>query len=232
MAADLSARDRDRWLERGINLISPERGLDALDLLLSEGDSHAAVLPVFDWPRFTRRLTSGRQPAFFSALPVPDSGRLGQESRLSRGHILKTIRAAPAFNRRSLLESFLRDCIAAVLGDHTPIEPHTGFFQMGMDSLMTMELRSAVQDGLDYELPHTFTFNYGNLADLSDFLVAELSLAPDAASPGATAAGSDNPDGETGAMVAALSGADTEQLSDMLDAELAELGQLFGDLED
>jgi acyl carrier protein len=78
--------------------------------------------------------------------------------------------------RDELLIGFVRDAVAAVLGvpQSDQIAVETGLFDLGMDSLMTVELRRRLEQGMDRKLPATLTFNYPNVTALAGFLAREL----------------------------------------------------------
>jgi acyl transferase domain-containing protein/ubiquinone/menaquinone biosynthesis C-methylase UbiE/acyl carrier protein len=65
---------------------------------------------------------------------------------------------------------------AKVLGS-TPekIDPTLGFFDLGMDSLTSVELRNALQQEFSLSLPTTLIFKYPSIESLSEYLVTELS---------------------------------------------------------
>ena len=53
-----------------------------------------------------------------------------------------------------------------------PLE--TGLFELGMDSLMSVELKRRLERGAGRALPSTLTFNYPNVVALAGFLDSEL----------------------------------------------------------
>jgi acyl carrier protein len=78
--------------------------------------------------------------------------------------------------RKFTLENFVQSEVAAVLGlaagDFVP--PETGFFDLGMDSLTSVELRRRLESGTGLALPSSLTFSYPNLKSMSDFLASKL----------------------------------------------------------
>ena len=83
--------------------------------------------------------------------------------------------AAPAHERRTILERAIRQEVAAVLGidDASTISSRRGFFDLGMDSLTSMELRNRLQRRLGCSLPTTFTFDLPTVADVATFAARE-----------------------------------------------------------
>ena len=58
-----------------------------------------------------------------------------------------------------------------------------GLFDLGMDSLMSVELKSRLEATVGQPLPTTLTFKYPTVAVLTDFLARELGVETVAAGP-------------------------------------------------
>ena len=54
------------------------------------------------------------------------------------------------------------------------LDPSTGFFQSGMDSLMSVTLQRALSDSLGESLPASVVFDYPTVEALSDYLATIL----------------------------------------------------------
>ena len=84
-----------------------------------------------------------------------------------------------------MLQHVVRREVAAVLGygssDGIPLE--RGFFELGLDSLMSVELKRRLESAVEHRLPSTLTFNYPNVSALAHFLDGELFTAAVPASP-------------------------------------------------
>jgi acyl carrier protein len=117
-------------------------------------------------------------------------GASGSPGSPSGPTLLERLAQAPATHRRELLTDFVRAEAAAVLGtgSETEVAPDVGLFEMGMDSLMSVELRRRLERGAARKLPSTLTFNYPNVAALAGFLERELtpSLPQGAGAPSTT----------------------------------------------
>ncbi|MFT4672012.1 MAG: 3-oxoacyl-(acyl-carrier-protein) synthase/acyl carrier protein, partial [Pseudohongiellaceae bacterium] len=90
---------------------------------------------------------------------------------------LNIIKASSSQQRLSLLEHFLIRLVAEVMGVKTQEfeREHPGFFQMGMDSIMAVEVIKAIESALEIELYPTAIFDYPTIAELATFLVGRLS---------------------------------------------------------
>jgi acyl carrier protein len=87
--------------------------------------------------------------------------------------------AAPVGNRRAVLFDGLHAAAARALALATAdeIDPRTPLTELGLDSLMAVQLRDALAAELARPLPATLLFSYPTLDDLTDFLVMELGAA-------------------------------------------------------
>jgi hypothetical protein len=67
------------------------------------------------------------------------------------------------------------------------LDIHQGLFEMGMDSLMSVELKTRLEKSIGKPLPSTLTFNYPTIAELTEYITsahfsiekAEVATAPD-----------------------------------------------------
>src|SRR5262249_25544965 len=71
-----------------------------------------------------------------------------------------------------MLLDFVRGEVAKVLGHRAPsqLNVQQGLFDMGLDSLMAVELRSRLESASGERLPSTLTFNYPNIQALTTYL--------------------------------------------------------------
>jgi acyl carrier protein len=70
----------------------------------------------------------------------------------------------------------VRTRVACVLGRplDAPVDAEQSLFELGMDSLTSVELRNTLQKSLACRLPSTLTFKYPNLNSLVGFLSAHV----------------------------------------------------------
>jgi acyl carrier protein len=117
--------------------------------------------------------------------------------------------------------------VAKVLNHPAPaaIDPQQGLFEMGMDSLMSVELKGRLQRGTGLTLPATLTFNYPNIAALTAYLTERLQPAePDAPTPAPVVDPAPTPAAETGATEPVAHDAlSDEELTALLFAKLEQL---------
>ena len=181
----------------GTGWFSPEQGFKALDRLLRQ-DAASAVVAAVDWPVFGASL-EGR-PSLFEELLAIDTDE-GGDSASSEENLPVQLAAIPAAGREDLLVSFLQREVQAVLRLPSAPGSTVGFFDLGMDSLMAVELRNRLNRAFSdsYAAPNTLVFDYPTIADLARHLVdalGEPAPAPEAApDPGPRAPAARNGDG-------------------------------------
>jgi acyl carrier protein len=81
----------------------------------------------------------------------------------------------PPQRRGDVLAEHIRGEVARIIGlDTAELDDSRGLFEMGMDSLMAVELRHSLGNRAGRELPVTLTFNYPNVAALTGYLFGVL----------------------------------------------------------
>ena len=171
-AEEQRARIAERREVSGTGWFSPEQGFEALDRLLREDRATPAVLAA-DWPVFGKAL-KGHHPLFEDLITADED--TGSDAADPSEDLLASLRATPAEGREELLSSFLQREIQAVL--RLPSAPPTavGFFDLGMDSLVAVELRNRLNRAFAgaYTAPNTVVFDYPDIASLALHLAEEL----------------------------------------------------------
>jgi acyl carrier protein len=82
--------------------------------------------------------------------------------------------------REDILTDFVRVRVMATLGSvDEPPSIDTGMFDLGMDSLMAVELKRSLEEGIGLRLPSTLTFNYPTIRAMAGFLDRALAQTDD-----------------------------------------------------
>jgi myxalamid-type polyketide synthase MxaE and MxaD len=163
-----SAATRRRLEAFGVEAIDPARGLSLLAQMLSGGfPAQIGVFPV-NWSKYRTQLHHG-VPALLeylvTAAPAP--------ARAAARELLDSVlRAEP----EQALRHFVRGELAAVLGVADPARVPTkqGFFEIGMDSLMAVELLQRLESSLGLKLPASLAIDYPNVEALANYLAARV----------------------------------------------------------
>ncbi|ETR74506.1 MAG: hypothetical protein OMM_00152 [Candidatus Magnetoglobus multicellularis str. Araruama] len=156
-----------RWQSQGIRTIDPENAIEALAQLLPQSISQVGVLDV-DWNTFHRNSSLDSGSSFFSDLTHKNTKQEEFPEQL-----LNNLSFSSPDKRKSIIKAHVRSQIAEILGfnNQYDLDYQQGFFQMGMDSLTSIELRNRLQSQLQCSLPATITFKYPTIDELSEYLV-------------------------------------------------------------
>ena len=218
MSTRLDTTHQDRLAAHGFSLIPPERGLNLLGKLLA-GQGQIGVLDL-DWRRFP-----DRNQVFLSKLVLPTKTESVPE--VPEVPFIEQLRAIAPSERHSLITERLQDEVMKVLGARRRPSPEAGFFDLGVDSLMTIELRNRLQNVLDVSVPTTVVFEYPSVGALADYLLEALfpptaSMVPTTKSPPAMPVeNSENLSAQQD--VDAIRELSEAELMQLIDAELADL---------
>jgi acyl transferase domain-containing protein/acyl-CoA synthetase (AMP-forming)/AMP-acid ligase II/acyl carrier protein/SAM-dependent methyltransferase len=158
---------KNRWQLEGFGKLSVEQALSHLNALIRSTAVQVGVSTI----------EFSRLPELFQRLPLlrafaRPKTKSEQGNRLFRDRF----DAAPAGRRRALLDKFVLENVASVLGVEARelTDRRAGFASLGMDSLATLELRNRLQAGLRESLPAALAFHYPNVETLVNFLAAGL----------------------------------------------------------
>jgi acyl transferase domain-containing protein/NADPH:quinone reductase-like Zn-dependent oxidoreductase/NAD(P)-dependent dehydrogenase (short-subunit alcohol dehydrogenase family)/acyl carrier protein len=166
----------ERLAAQGLGTLAPSEGLSALARLVGAGIPQAAVFPV-DWNRFVERLTGAVTPAFLSEVlgaAAPESRAAAAADSAARADDLRQqLLEAPESRRHALVTTFVRDHAARALGlaASNTIDPRTPLGELGLDSLLAVELRNTLGSALGTALPATLLFDYPSVESLTEYLL-------------------------------------------------------------
>src|SRR5580698_10154447 len=172
MAAELARRSSRQWRPRGIDAIDPELGFSTLWRLLATNDPQVMALLV-DWKAFGEQFPISYKAGMLSELIALEPEKTPEKSVMR----LK-IEAAPVVQRRDLLIDVIQEAIAATLGVSRTEVPSSGnpeeqrFFELGLDSLMAVELRNDLVNQLGIALPATALFQHPTTLAFANYLAA------------------------------------------------------------
>ena len=98
-----------------------------------------------------------------------------RKSAAAHSEIGLQLQSASPGRRRDILIAHLRIQTSSILGfdPSREIELDQGLFDMGMDSLMAVELKGTAEQSLNVRLPSTLTFNYPTIQTLADYLLSD-----------------------------------------------------------
>ncbi|MEY3309118.1 MAG: hypothetical protein RLZZ413_3156, partial [Pseudomonadota bacterium] len=162
-----------RFAAAGFDWITPQRGMQAFDALIRH-DRPVTTVALVDWALLARQFD--QVPMRLSGLVMTAGATVQSPAPGASGAIAGRLRDASENQRQGILVAFLQGELQAVLGLGAPPEPVTGFFELGMDSLMAVEFRNRLAKafGPELALPNTLAFDYPSVAKLAAYLRENL----------------------------------------------------------
>ena len=168
-----------------------EQRFPAFGRLLAAGDTQKVVAAV-DWTAALAGSLRQSESAVFSSGSSGGPRRLDQRSPRAPRNSCSGSRLLPRSGDSKCSKIRCSSEVARVLGRDPAqaIDPRQGFFEMGMDSLTSIQLRRALEAAVERPLPATLTFNFPTIATLTAFLANELF----SATPGPGSVPANDPD--------------------------------------
>lgn len=134
---------------RGMNSLSPEAGMDVLERVIGQNHAQLMVNTVMDWPLFT---------AWYPSLPplITDLAAQQKEAQgeADQGAFIDRFKQADEQQRTDLLTEHFSHVVADVLRIKSEkITAESSLNDLGLDSLLAIELRARIQRDIKVALP-------------------------------------------------------------------------------
>ena len=160
------------WQQRGLTLMPAVTGLQWLGTLLSQASPPAHLgIANLDWPRLQRYLPT--LPPVFSPLVAADSPEQ-QAADPAPPPLRQRLLALSEVDRVAALQQYLQTQMAAVMGRQDPPPLDRPLLDLGLDSLMTMDLLALCKQDLHLLLYPREVMAHPTLGDLARYLAQEL----------------------------------------------------------
>ncbi|TLH70251.1 type I polyketide synthase [Mycolicibacterium aubagnense] len=178
------AESRARLDERGIKTLSSADALAGLADVMSAASAQGVVARI-DWARFLPLYQLSGRRGFLAEL----EREVASETKATAAEVtvaappptqsgqtlfIERLMNAPVQQRKRLVTDHLRDAVAEVTRlDASEIREDAGFFDLGMDSLMAVELRRRIEQAVGQEVPVTLVMDHPRLSDAADYLLGD-----------------------------------------------------------
>jgi malonyl CoA-acyl carrier protein transacylase len=162
------------WLTRmGVKGLANDRALLALGHLLASGTTQSTVVDI-SWQLFKPLYEVRGTRSLLRAIEVDQV--IEESTSAPTSKILQQLEDTPISDRHEVLMAYLQSEVARVLGLSSAQlpDPHEGFFAIGMDSLMAVELKNRLEANLKTALPGTLIFEAPTIHDLTHYLAKVL----------------------------------------------------------
>ena len=179
MAARMDERQQSRLTQQGFPFIDPKRGIQALAELLRQDGVQVAALPV-NWTKVLGQFPLGTEPRFYAEVVRDASSRkVAADEPSKQIELLRELTKASAKERFDLVFTFLQKHVTRVLGINPgdQLDANESLAEMGLDSLMGIELKSRIGTELGVDIPLQKFARATNLSRLAVLVVEQLELA-------------------------------------------------------
>jgi len=177
MAASLVENSKDKKSRTdGIQTISPEQGVQIIGNLLQHEIVQIGVMPVV-WKKLLQQNPFGdKRPLLFE---IAEAYLLNSDTMQNGSlqiELIQQLAKAPASEREMIILSRVVKHVASVFQLELNQNPniHQNLAEMGMDSLMAVELNQLFQADIGHALPSTLAFDYPTINELSQYLAQKI----------------------------------------------------------
>jgi short-subunit dehydrogenase/acyl carrier protein len=158
---------------RGLIPLEPAAAMTALGEVVAHGIGQAVVIKA-NWQRVAKLLGGTRPPMLDHVLPTAAQATPGNSE------LLRQLHEVPEAQRGGFVAEHLKRELQQILGLAQPPAATSRFLELGMDSLMAVELRNRLlgQFGSAFTITATAVFDYPTIGSLADYLAAQTPELP------------------------------------------------------
>ena len=172
LADNQSEAERQVTLESGLLPMADDTAIRALSVLTGTDAPVACAIVAADWNRLAGAYRSRASLRIIDDLLADGDAETHSATTAFRAALADCDTA----QRHQMLGDHVCDLIAQAMGLSSPqlLDRSAGFFQSGMNSLMSVALRRSLSDSLGEELPASVIFDYPTVDALIGYLAAKL----------------------------------------------------------
>jgi acyl transferase domain-containing protein/acyl carrier protein len=174
MAARLAPEHAARLDRQGIHFLEADGALAAMEKAIAEQRSQVAVLDIA-WDRFLEGRAAADEALFAELRPRPTNATEPTEAATIRDVLL----SAPDEERKAVMAVHVRDCArrALSLAPGATVHDDVPLQEIGLDSLMAIDMKNELAQSLHVSLPAGLLFNYPTIGELTRHLLGLLPAA-------------------------------------------------------
>ncbi|WP_163722074.1 type I polyketide synthase [Mycolicibacterium duvalii] len=166
--------EQQTTVESGLEPMPDDVAITALAALTGPDAPARATIVAADWPRLaTAYRTRAALHILDDLLPAVTEASAAPTTDTA---FRLELRDAEPHRRLDLLTAHVTEQVAAAMGLASPqlLDPTVGFFQFGMDSLMSVTLQRSLSESLGQTLPASVVFDYPTVEALTDYLATVI----------------------------------------------------------
>ncbi|MFI9768028.1 type I polyketide synthase [Streptomyces sp. NPDC052415] len=142
---------------------------------LVPGPHRPVPLPAYPWQRKAYWVDT---PYAVEPRPQAEPQPAAPAAPEPAGDLAADLLALPPDRREERLVDLLLKLVAQVLGEEADVSPDQGFFDLGMDSVLSQDLKQRAERELGLELPGTVMFECPNVTSFARFVLDEVLTEP------------------------------------------------------
>lgn len=159
--------------DAGLEPMSDEVAIQALPLVMGFGAPVQTTVADADWPLLAAAYrTRGSLRIVDDVLACEDA----TDTPAPESELRRALRECPPERRRELLAEHIAAFASTVIGlpSGERLDPEAGFFQLGMDSLMSVKLQRGLGASLGIALPAALIYEYPTISSLTGALCERM----------------------------------------------------------
>jgi len=168
MISQLSEKERHRIEEKGFELLSNERALEYLEKSLLSAHSNQVGIAGFN-SELVNTMPPSMQSLITPKLPI-------QPEKVMETKFISELKKAKEGQRPQLMNQKLKRILysSLKLRPDTDIDSRERLLDLGVDSLIALELKNTLQKELQVPISSTLLFDYPTLEALVKYLLSDL----------------------------------------------------------
>jgi acyl carrier protein len=208
---------------RGFLGLSPDQAMKALSRTLQKKPIQTGVMRM-DWQKVAKSLSTTELSQMLSALAGMST--LEQQAGEEGSRIREVLLQAKPLEREEVIQTYIREQVARVLGaSASKLDSDRPLNELGLDSLMGVELKNRVESELTLSLPMRELMQSPTINSLSKAILGQLTTP--ASAPEATSSLAQETTEQLSARIAQLSDDEVNSLlNEMLDENTDEIEHL------
>ncbi len=158
----------------GVKDTTPEEGLQQMESILASSERKKVVAPV-EWPLFLEVMNAQRKVALLEKLSITSDA--GENKESSNNLFFDKLSSCQSRSEKYIFVlNELKEIFVDILSisNKDAIDENTGFFDMGMDSLTSIDFRNKIKKVLGIKVTTTALFDYSTLKLLVNYLLVDF----------------------------------------------------------
>ena len=212
--------ESDRITKGGKHSIAPQDGLEIFVRLLRQPVAQVGVLPIMHGSEMAGAFAGRDRTPFFAVLARETSQPPPPKPlQMAAQPLLRELQNTPPSKRRQVLQQRVEMDVTRILGGDSvrPVAAHEPLSELGLDSLMAVELANALAKATGRSLSATLVFKHPTIDAIVEYLFSELLAEDMATAPDRRAARQGQSLKERGSAM------EDENLDGLSESELASL---------